>query len=316
MLEKRLNENVDEYQRRLSKNKRKIGLTWKEISTLILREFNIEMHPEFIRKEAYLDRKRSVNESEDTRILCISDNHCPYNLPPSVIAKYEGMIDILMFNGDEQDCQSISKFSKKYRENFVDELIAAREMIMEFIDTISPKKVVFNYGNHNERLIKYFSDKVSDDILELMPRTNLDFLIDMGFYRHNHKNGTKEYFKPLKKVYSNIEIEYTGNWYNQIGKTVFVHPLDYKSGILGTVEKAWTHFNQRGLNFDTIVMAHTHQVGYAKYANTHLFESGAMCKPMDYVSGRLIKPQSNGYLYLVQDKDGNLKFKDSKIELL
>lgn len=316
MLKKRYNEDLIEYQKRLSKNKRKLSLTWKDISVLIKKEFNIDMHPEFIRKECYLERKRNTNQVNNTRILCISDNHCPYNLPPSVVAKYEGKVDILIFNGDEQDCQSISKFSKRYRENFVDELVLTRKMIMEFIETIAPKKVIFNYGNHNERLIRYFSDKISDDLLELVPKTNLDFLIDNGFYRYNHKDDTKEFIEPIKNIYKDIEIKYTGSWFTQIGKTIFVHPMDYKSGILGTTEKAWTHFHQRGLDFDCIVMAHTHQIGYTKYANTHLFESGAMCKAQNYTQGRLIKPQSNGYLYLIQDKNGNLNFNDSKIEIL
>ena len=52
------------------------------------------------------------------RILSISDLHIPFHLPIDIYRPYIGKIDTLVLNGDLEDCQSCSKFSKKYRKNF------------------------------------------------------------------------------------------------------------------------------------------------------------------------------------------------------
>lgn len=311
-----LGETQDEYLYRIIKNKSEWNLTWLQIAMLMKEHFNRNVSADYIRHEAYAITKRDKIEEIGiyNRILVVSDQHYPFNLPVNVLKDYVGKVDILVFNGDEEDCQSISKFSKKYRVPFVDEMIGTRQMIIDTINLIKPKKVIFNYGNHNERLINYFTDKIHEDLLQLMPKTNLDFIVDIGFWKHNHELMTKTFYEPLVNVFEDIEIEYTNNWWCRIGQTILTHPKAFKSGILGTVEKAFLHYVQLGESFDCIVMAHTHASGITRYGKAFLFESGCLCKNMGYANdGRMTKPQSNGFVYIVQDKDGNFIYDKSKL---
>lgn len=286
--------------------------------------FDEELSKDESRKRGYSLKKmidkleQEDSENGNTRILHISDQHYPYNLPIEIFSEYVGKVDVLVINGDEQDCQSISKFQKKYRINFIEELIGTRKMLINTIEYINPKKVILNHGNHNMRFISYLSDKLNEDILQLMPETNLDMIIDIGFYNHDHKNKTRTYYEPLTKVFEcKYEIEYSKNWYCQVGKTIFAHPKAYRQGILGTSEKAYSYFCQNKKDFDSIVLAHTHKSGFCKYGKCNLFESGSLCKEPSYATdGNLISPQSNGFVYLVQDKEGNLIYDKSKLVCL
>lgn len=313
-------ETLNQYIYRLGNMKDVFKISWSDIVENIEKYYDKNINKDTVRHLYYgMDARDEIEEIDvNTRILAISDSHYPFNVPKEVLKDYVGKADILLINGDESDCQSVSKYNKKYRLPFVDEMIGARQMIIDIINYIQPKRVIFNYGNHNARLIRYFTDRVHDDLLQLMPETNLDFIVDMGFYRHNHQDKSKTFYEPLVKVFegTGIEIEYTKNWWCKVGKTIFSHPMAYKSGILGTVEKAYLYYLQLGEEFDAICVAHTHQIGLTKYGDTFLFESGCLCQQMEYTSGRLTRPQTLGFVYIVQDADGNLIYDKSKLVCL
>lgn len=261
------------------------------------------------------------NQYKDkVKILSLSDLHFPYNLPVEELRPYRGKVDILHFNGDEEDCFAVSKFLKRYRQPFVDEMVGCRKLLIDIINYIEPKKVIFNYGNHNERLITYFSEKLHEDLLQLIPKTNLDFICDIGFWKHDHENKTKTFFEPLTKVFegTGIEVIYTKEWHNRLGRTIFCHPKAFKSGILSTTEKAYLYFLQRGEEpADLIVMAHTHNSAVSRYGSTYLLEQGCYCLEPDYAQdGKMFRPQSNGYVYIVQDKEGRFIYSDSKLVMI
>jgi len=262
-------------------------------------------------------KKIGLLESKDSQnVLIISDQHIPFHLDNllDVYSTYKDKVDILVFNGDEQDCQSISKFQKKYRLPFVDELIQTREFIIKTINIIKPKKIFLNYGNHNKRFITYMSDRLNEDILELMPDTNLELIIEDGFYKKDRFNGTKTHYDPLNNIIKNIE--YTHNWYNQIGDMVICHPSAYKSGILKTAKQAWLYFMQKGFIFNCLILSHTHASGFFKYGDGYIFEIGSSCKEMDYIKeGRLSRPQSNGMFYCILE-DGKFNYNKSKLIVL
>jgi predicted phosphodiesterase len=312
-----------EYALRLLRNKSKntYDIDNSEIMELA---FNQQLSHDESRKRVYggiaLTQLYDNQYKDKIRILHISDHHYPYNLPMEELRPYRGLVDILVVNGDDEDCQSISKFMKKYRLSFVDEMIGARKMHIDTINYLEPKQVIFNYGNHNTRLIKYFSEKIHEDLLSLMPETNLDFIVDLGFYKHDHQNKTKTYYEPLTKIYegTNIKVEYTKEWFCRLGNSIFAHPSAYKSGVLGTTEKAYLHFLQQGQQpFDCLVLAHTHASGLSRYKNTYLIEGGSFFEEQEYSQdGRLMKPQSQGYVYIVQDKDGRFIYSDSKLVML
>lgn len=247
-------------------------------------------------------------DSIKTRILSISDTHVPFQLPIKTFKDYVGCTDILQLNGDIGDCQSISKFPKSYRISPMEELIETRKYIIELIEYIKPKKVVINYGNHDLRFQSYFSKNLDTDLLELMPKTSLELIFVDGFKHYNKRDRTKVEYKPLVEVIENVEIDYTDNWFCQIGQTIFCHPLAFKSGILKTAESAMYYFRNEGYNFTSLVMAHTHRVGEYAIGNTTIYEQGCCCdtKGNNYSDGRLGNSQKEGFIYIAQDKNGKI----------
>jgi predicted phosphodiesterase len=292
-----------------------ICVSWDELG----KQFNKTGEQARCKVKSYLKNKGELSgmyNSNKTKILFISDFHCPFNLPKEVLKNYVNKVDILIFGGDIQDCFGISKFIKKYRKPFVDETVYTRQFMMDVIDYIKPKKVIVIKGNHEVRLINYLSNKITDDLLQLMPETPLDLIVNNGFYKYDHENKSKTYYSSLVDIYKNIDIQYTGEWYTQIGDVIFTHPKAYKSGSLATTEKSYLYFSQNNKQFNCLVTAHTHAVGYAKYGHCHFYESGCLCKPPEYNSdGGLMKPQSQGFVYITLDNN-KFSYNESKLEII
>lgn len=259
------------------------------------------------------------NQHEDeTVILSLSDLHVPFQLDYHVLSKYIGC-DVLQLNGDIIDCQALSRFPKQYRISPMEELICGRQYLIELIDFLKPGRVVCNYGNHDKRFASYFAKNLDSDILELMPNTSLELIFNDGFRHYNKREHTKVWYEPIKNVFDNIEIEFIDDWKCQIGKTIFCHPMAYRSGILSTADKAKQFFQDTCEQpFDAIVMSHTHKIGDAVIGRIRLLEQGAFSdvKQMDYMDGRLTPPQKSGYAVIYQDKDGNVIHEKTKVNML
>lgn len=287
---------------------------YENLSELIFGEGNCFNESE-VRKRLYgmkhlleVIDKEKYGSGVSTRILSVSDSHVPFQLPISVFSDFVGRVDILQLNGDVIDMQSISKFPKSYRVSVMEEMIMGRQYIIDLIDYIKPKKVSINYRNHELRFQVYLSRNLDSDLLELMPQTALDLICIDGFHHYDKRNKAKTWYEPLVKVFDNVEIDYTGNWYSQIGKTIFCHPSAFSAGILKTSERAVNWFRNEGYEFDTLVMAHTHRIGDYKVGKTIMYEQGASCdtKKQHYSDGKLTYAQKEGFLYLCQDDNGRL----------
>ena len=257
-------------------------------------------------------------DNVSTRILCVSDCHVPYQLSINKLEKYKGKVDILHLNGDIGDCQAISTFPKVYRKSPMEEIIETRQYIIDMIDYIKPKKVILNFGNHDLRFQSYLAKNLDTDILELMPQTALELICVDGFKHYNKREKTKVEYKPLVEVFDDVEVEYTGNWFNQIGDCIFAHPKAFSTGILKTAEKAMLWFRNEGYNFKTLVLAHTHRSGMYCVGNTTIYEQGAFCdtKANNYSDGQLYNSQKEGFIYLCQDKEGNTIKDKTKLVVL
>lgn len=264
--------------------------------------------------DAIEEDEERVNEDE-TRILCISDMHIPFNRDIKEFFKYKGKVDTLVLNGDIIDNYSMSSFTKMYRLSLVEELIQARELLIELIEEIKPKKVTVVTGNHEIRLGKKIADKIGSDLLDLMPRDALAFLFDTGFNYYDRIKKCKTVYTPIDEEVD-CEVNYVGNFWTKEGKTIFVHPQSFKSSTLGTVNKAYDYFVSIGEDFQSIVMAHTHRLGMTLISDKFLYEQGccADLSHMDYMDSKLPKvPQANGYMYIIQDKKGNLIYDKTKL---
>ena len=284
----------------------------------------LDMSGDNLRKMAYGYKEYEAflknDEAVANRILCISDTHVPFNLPADTWGQYAGRVDTLVLNGDIQDAQSISKFSKQYRVPFVEEMIAAREFILDLVDIVRPKKVVVVKGNHEVRMSRYLSDNLNEDLLNLMPDTPMDLLINDGFKNRDRFKGTAIWYEPLKNVLqeAGVEIVYNGKWYEKVGKILFVHPLSYSGAMLKTAEKAMQYFLRIDRDFSTLVMAHTHKLGSYTQGGIQLYEEGCCCDTdrLNYNDGHMTIPVQKGYLYMCQDRYGQeIKSKTELIAL-
>ena len=267
--------------------------------------------------KAIIDIIEEENETqeEETRILCLSDMHIPFNADIEQFFKYKDKVDILVLNGDIIDNYSMSTFTKMYRLPLVEELIQARELLIRLIKEINPKKVVAVTGNHEVRMGKKIADKIGSDLLDLMPTDALAFLFDTGFNYYDKRNKQKIVYTPIDEEVD-CEVDYVGNFWTKIGKTIFVHPQSFRGSILGTASKAFDYFTSLGEDFQSLIMAHTHKVGMAVINEKYIYEEGtcADLSRMDYMDMKLPKTtQTNGYMYIVQDKDGNLIYEKTKL---
>lgn len=310
-------ESWDEYFIRLCENKNYYGLTFEQIAVLLNAE-NGKSYGESAYRKKFKDFNRGrIYEREHSseyvaqRVLAISDLHVPYHYPVNVFKAYAGNVDVLVLNGDIMDCQSISFFPKKYRINLVQEMVLARQYIIDLIGLISPRKVIITKGNHEHRMIRYLSDRLNEDLMNLMPDSPMDLIVNDGFKDNDRFKKTETYYPPLREVFEdqNINIYYNGDWYCRVGNVIFAHPLSYSSSMMKTTEKAVTYFTRtENRTFTAIVMAHTHKVGFYKVGDIKMYEQGCCCKldMLDYADGKLQDPQQNGCIYLALDKDGNI----------
>jgi len=308
-MDKRENETQFEYKLRLCLGKlnKDIDLDWSEIAKLI----GEDVSADHLRKVSYGYKEMYEymnNDGVATRILSISDTHVPFQLPISTFKDYVGIVDILQLNGDLLDCQSISKFPKVYRVSMMEEMVEARQYIIDLIDFIKPKKVVINYGNHEMRFQAYIAKNMNDGMEQLLPQTALDLICVDGFHNYDKRTKSKTWYEPLCKVYTDIEVVYTEDWKCKIGKSWFVHPSAFSSGMMKTAEKAMQYMFTQDNDFDCIVMAHTHQLGQYIKGKIVLYEQGTCSdtKAMNYTDGKLYNPQQQGFVYICQDKNGKL----------
>lgn len=314
------NESSFEWKLRLCKAKLNgdIDLDWSEICDVL----GLDISADHLRKCSYgyieYDNYIHGDNGVANRILSISDLHIPFELPISTFADYANKVDTLVLNGDVEDCQSCSKFSKKYRVDVNEEMVITRKYIIDLVNMIKPKKVIIVKGNHEHRMGRYLSDRLNDDLMSLMPDSPMDLIINDGFKVKDRINKTETFYEPLVDYYknTNIEILYNGDWYVKVGKTLFVHPLSYSNGMLKTTEKAMEYFLRIDRDFEAIVLGHTHKLGSFTQTNIKMFEQGCCCdlSKIDYNDGYLTIPNQNGFIYVCHDENGRII--DSKTKLI
>ena len=311
-------ESFQEYFIRLFENKTAYKITCSQIADLLNAESGNNYDESSYRKRfsdfnkgRQYERERG-SEFVSNRILAISDLHVPYNFSIETFCAYCGNVDTLVLNGDIMDCQSISKFPKQYRINFIDEMIAARQYIIDLVDYIHPTVVYITKGNHEHRLIRYLSNAINEDLMSLMPDSPMDLIINDGFKNNDRLRRTEIYYPSLKSIFAEqgISITYDKSWYCRIGNIIFAHPLAYSASIMKTAEKAVTYFSRvlDSRDFTALILAHTHKVGFYKVGDVMMYEQGCCCRldMLDYADGKLQDPQQNGYMYICLDKNGDI----------
>lgn len=296
---------------------RTLDVEYEDLSEVLFGEGNCFNSSE-VRKRMYgMKRLIEIIEGDETfedfqniktRILSISDLHYPFHKDISIFKEYVGKVDVLQLNGDLIDCTQLSSFNKTFRTSPIEEMIGVRQYLIDLIEMIKPKRVVVNYGNHELRLGAYLAKNIDNEIQELMPETALDYIFIDGFTHYDRRTKAKIKYEPLVDVFEDIDINYTGTWWSQIGKTIFAHPRTFSSVPMKTAEKAAIWFRNEGADFDSLIMSHTHRVGFYKIGNTSIYEQGACCETdkMLYNDGNLINSQKQGFMYICQDSEGRI----------
>lgn len=187
-------------------------------------------------------------------------------------------------------------------------MIMTRQYIIDLIKMLNPKEVFITKGNHEARMGRYLSDQLNDDLMNLMPDSPMDLIVNDGFKDRDRLNKTETWYSPIVEMFPDINISYDGNWWCKVGKTIFVHPLSYSSGMLKTTQKAIEYFLRIDREFDTLVMAHTHKLGSYIQGGINMYEQGCCCKTelLDYNDGYMTLPAQKGYFYMCQDLEGNI----------
>lgn len=321
IIKRKTDESYEDYFVRLFENKSLYGLDCQKIANILNEMTGNNFGESSYRKEfaafkrGMLYERNKGNSGIHCRILALSDFHVPFQLPIETFAEYCDRVDVLVLNGDIQDAQSCSKFNKKYRVPFIEEMIECRQYLIDLIEYIHPKKVYITKGNHERRLLNLLSDRINEDLLGLMPDSPLDLIVNDGFKNRDRYAKTTVWYEPLKDLFDNVEIFYNGEWWCKVGKAIFAHPITYSSAMLKTTEKAVNYFLRIDRDFDTCVLAHTHKLGQYIQGGINMFEQGCCCKTeaAEYVEGKMQIPQQKGYMYICQDKNGNIILDKSKL---
>lgn len=308
------NETFEDYMVRLFDAQRNHQLTCQQVADLLNVYADVKKSETTYRRyyEGFADGRVYENrmlcgECEE-RILCLGDLHVPFQLPVETFRRYYGRVDTLVLPGDLMDMHSISKFQKTYRISPVEEMILCRDYLLDLIRCVMPKKVIAMYGNHEIRFQNYLSNMLDTDIKDLLPKTPLDLILDDGFSRYDEETGTRVFYEPIRNLADDVTVINAHNWWYQYGSTIFCHPLTFKSGMLKTAEDALLWFRNEGLTFKNLVVAHTHRIGFYVLGNSMIFETGCCCdiSKMNYIDGKLVYSQKEGFLSLSYDKNGDI----------
>lgn len=311
------NETPFEWKLRLCKAKvnHDIDLDWFEIVGVL----GLDIHADTLRKAAYgyIEYDEYIHScvGAKERILCISDVHIPFNLPVDIFSDYKGIVDTIIVNGDLLDCFSASSYPKKFKINMDEELVLGRQYLIDLINLISPKKIMFTLGNHEYRLQKYCIDRLSTELMGIIPTDPLDMIINEGFKVNDLRNKTQTTYSSIREVFNNLEIVYEKDWWIKEGNVIFCHPMNYSSGMLKTTEKAVNYFLRIDRSFSGLVMSHTHKIGSFVQGDIKMYEQGCVCdlNKLDYNNGKLVIPNQNGFMYIGLDDEGNIIDSKTKI---
>ena len=130
----------------------------KTKSQLASREF-LDQVIEFVMPESYAETFEPYEISQ-SRTLIISDLHIPYqdndSIQKAINYGKEKKVNCILINGDLLDMCSISRFGRDWRQRQIHEEFEATRVFLNSLREHFPKaKIVFKYGNHDERYEKF-----------------------------------------------------------------------------------------------------------------------------------------------------------------
>ncbi len=251
------------------------------------------------------------NPSQHSRkILCFSDLHIPFVMDDLLkkICNENKDADIVVLNGDILDGYIFSTYSKTKRIAAIKEYVAAFDLVRYLSSEF--KQVVIVSGNHDSRASRTLAQNGIDKDASQIFRPDLLARIANG------EELNEEGMLINKHNFNNVIYQAYDSWYIRIGKTIFCHPDGFGNSYPGhTAVKLLNHFIERlsGIEFDSIIVGHTHKQYKGIVSGKLLIEQGAMAHrlPYQFKADLKFKNAVNGYAIIIQDQNGNTDFNKS-----
>lgn len=293
------------------------GYKYREIVKLISSNFGIDVSEDTVRFHAVRKGKpkyttlEKLSQEGISKKLILSDLHIPFHLDEvfEIVERHADEIDEIIFNGDVMDCEEISSFLSVGPHSLIYEMKSAYSVLKKIDDMTPSVKKTLIVGNHEKRWERYLA-KQKTSFNELHSTNILREVIE-GFTEHNYEFGTETKYVPLENY------TVVNDWYTQVNDLICCHPLSF-SKIKGRVATmAVDYFIQDGLDFNAIIVAHTHKQAVVKQYDKISVEQGCLCQPMKYSKeGKLnFTPQDCGYV-LATFVDGKFDMNQSRLYML
>lgn len=238
-----------------------------------------------------------ISENAVQRYLHLCDLHIPFHLKEldSIIENEADKDTILILNGDLMDCYDVSVFPKSQSVGLKNEVNIFKLFLQKCSSLF--KKIYITQGNHDFRVSSFLRKKISSDVISLIPDDIIEIVLnDIKLSNIYYAKGDRN------------------NWFIQVDNAIFAHPIDYKSGILGTSLMVMNYFDARNTSANVFISAHSHAFGKSMYKGRVLVDGGCCCEEPDYSnSGKLTYiPQVNGYLRIVS-RNNIISFNDIEL---
>jgi len=265
----------------------------KPKSQLGTREF-LDQSIEFVMPESYAETFEPYEISQ-SRTLIISDLHIPYqdndSIQKAINYGKEKKVNCILINGDLLDMCSISRFGRDWRQRQIHEEFEATRVFLNSLREHFPKaKIVFKYGNHDERYEKFLFLKAP----EIFDCTDfqLEVLLKLGELKI-------EVVKEKRPI--------------RIGKLTVLHGHELFGGSGGVNPARGTFLK----TLENVVVGHYHKTSSNTEASMYgdvfsVHSVGCLCGKTPYYMP--INKWNTGFAYCELDiKTGNYTFYNLKI---
>jgi predicted phosphodiesterase len=265
----------------------------KQKSQLGTKDF-LDQNIEFVMPESYAETFEPY-EITQSRTLIISDLHIPYqdndSIQKAINYGKEKKVNCILINGDVLDFAGISRHEKDWRQRSVHEEFEATRIFLNSLREHFPKaKIVFKYGNHDERFEKYLFLKAP----EIFDCTDfqLEVLLKLGELK-------------IEVVKDKLPIK--------IGKLTVLHGHELFGGSGGVNPARGTFLK----TLENVVVGHYHKTSSnteaSMYGNVFSVHSiGCLCGKNPYFMP--INKWNTGFAYCeLEIKTGNYTFYNLKI---
>jgi len=251
------------------------------------RGYGIESGPDMIE---FVPEYKVINSP----VIHISDLHIPYtayDVIDSLIELYGSSSEdksVLVIGGDILDNEHISVYGHKTLESYLEIIMEANSLVRKLSEYF---EVIVLDGNHDRWLGKSMHNQFSNIGL-MLPQT-MNYYITKDIYF--------DYDEEMFVITAELpHVHYYGQRFFKVGNVLFMHPSNYRSAPGATVRGAIETAMEEDIDFDIMVIGHTHSMQQIVHFRKVGIESGSMSYNRKYIvkSGRFSKAAYIGYTVL------------------